>query len=151
LFSLSRFFFRISLHSYHNIVFYTDSLTSTYMLEGPGAIFTNVRCSISQLQLRRDLIDLRWLAPRLVTLVNSMDSLCCLPFSLSLSLSHTFCHIKFARGAIIIRVFDKSVAKVSRTSLILHATSLKISDRCFFLRRRDSCLTHYFLNIVLHK
>lgn len=109
----------------------------TYGLHARGPRCNIYKFSMFDLPASPNLIDLRWLAPRLVTLVNSMDSLCCLPFSLSLSLflshSHTFCHIKFAlvfaRGAIIIRVFDKSVAKVSRTSLILHAIHRRY--RCF--------------------
>lgn len=50
----------------------------------------------------------------------------------SLSLAYTFCHIKFAlvyaRGAIVIRVFDESVAKVSRTADFARYSS-KLSDR----------------------
>jgi len=71
-----------------------------------------------------------------------MDSLCCLhslSLFLSLSLSRTFCHIKFAlvyaRGAIIIRVFDESVTKMSRTANFARYSS-KQPDRHIFTSQR---------------
>lgn len=104
-----------------NIVFYTDSLTA-YMLEGPGAIFTDVRGSISRTYSPSP-IDLRWLAPRLVTLVNSTDTFyavyrsCSLSlfffsfsFFLSVALSSRIRHRAVSQSAI----FDESVVKVSR-------------------------------------
>jgi len=78
-------------------IFYTDSLTP-YMLEGPGAIFTDG----SELDLAASpaRIDLRCLAPRLVTLVNSMDFFYVSYHSLSLSLSLALSSHSFQRAAL---------------------------------------------------
>ncbi|KAL6263355.1 hypothetical protein P5V15_006150 [Pogonomyrmex californicus] len=146
--------FRISLHSYHNIVFYTNSLT-TYMLKGPGAIFTDVRGSICQ--PRR--VDRSPMACTETSNASKFYGLFMLFIILSLSLSlslsfsctRTFCHIKFtlvfACGAVMIRVFDESVIKVSRTTDFARCSS-KLSDRRFFTSQRLMSLSHYFLKIV---